>query len=62
MFGNTSRKGNEESEMATIGAKILGRGAEKTYTDVWNRNGVGPILQEVGLHTSDLDVIGKLMW
>lgn len=23
-----------------------GRGAEKTTTDAWNRNGIGPILQE----------------
>lgn len=49
MFGNISRNGKEESEMAATGAKILGRGAEKTYTDVWNRNGIGPILQAVGL-------------
>lgn len=27
------------------GQRFLGRGAEKTSTDVWNKNGIGPILQ-----------------
>lgn len=46
IFGNTSRKGKEESEMAAMRQRFLERGAEKTNTDAWNRNGIGPILQE----------------